>query len=329
MRRWTLTVCAVLALAAPAAAQGISAAERKEGFRPLFDGKDFAGLRFSGGKAKTPPKNWTVADGMIRLTGGGSPHLATEWEYDDFDVRFRWKPHKKGYNSGFFVRSGRNVGANQINLAQKACGNLMGGAKGGKAVPELQKEPGEWNEWRLLAVGTKLTFWCNGTKAWEVTGFKSPRGYLGWQAEGAAIDFKDLRIREIGFETVHFGKAEGWHTQDAALTAAAGAAPLVSAGKAEEFVLRLEYRTGSKAALKLPGRAIELSLDDESLRKHAYPEGRWNYLEVSVTGNKAKLWLNGTVLPGPDLRKTEATALVIAPTGAATIQNVRARLIRK
>lgn len=329
MRRWTLTVCAALALAAPARTQELSAEERKEGFRPLFDGKDFAGLRFSGGKAKTPPKNWSVADGMIHLSGGGAPHLATEWDYDDFDVRFRWKALRKGYNSGFFVRSGRNVGANQINLAQKACGNLMGGAKGGKAVPELQKEPGEWNEWRVLAVGDSLTFWCNGSKAWTVTGFKTRRGYLGWQAEGAAIDFKDLRIKELGFEPVHFGKAQGWRDQGSTRIADAGAAPLVSDGKADDFVLRLEYRSGSKAALKLPGRAAELSLTDEKLSKLAHPEGRWNFLEVNAVGGKAKLWLNGTMLAGPDLPGSEATALVIAPSGEAAIQNVRIRRVRK
>jgi hypothetical protein len=46
-------------------------------------------------------------------------------------------------------------------------------------------------------VGDKLTLWCNGTKAWEVTNFKPKKGYLGLQAEGAAIDFKNIRIKEL------------------------------------------------------------------------------------------------------------------------------------
>jgi len=168
------------------------------GFVSLFNGADFTGWRFGENPGTdVAPKNWTVKDGMIRLLGGGNPHLASTKEYADFDLRFKWRAHKKGYNSGLFIRSGRNVGANQINLAQSDAGHLMGGAKGGKKVPELQKEPGEWNDWRVLAVDERVTLWCNGKKAWEVTGFKTKRGYIGLQAEGAAIDFKNIRIKEL------------------------------------------------------------------------------------------------------------------------------------
>jgi hypothetical protein len=188
-----------------ARAQGKSAKTRaplgsrgEDGFVPLFNGKDFTGWRFGETPAtEKTAANWKVEDGLIRLLGGGSPHLASQNEYADFDLRLEWRAHKKGYNSGLFIRSGRNVGANQINLAQRDAGHLMGGAKGGKAVPELQKEPGEWNQWRVLAVGDRITFWCNGTKAWEVSGFKTRRGYIGLQAEGAAIDFRNIRIKEL------------------------------------------------------------------------------------------------------------------------------------
>jgi hypothetical protein len=286
--RHTILLAALVLVAATAAAsaQPVSDAERKEGFVPLFNGQDFTGWRFSGGKkdAATPPKNWSVADGMIRLSGGGSPHLASEWEYADFDMRFRWRPKKQGYNSGFFVRSGRNVGANQINLAQKDAGHLMGGAKGGPAVPQLQKPPGEWNEWRVLAVGDKLTFWCNGEKAWEVTGFKPARGYLGLQAEGAAIDFKDLRIKELGFEP---------------LPTPAGllGQPLPLRDKAADYVLRLEYKGGGRLLLR--GKQGELALDGEALGGASRPAGQWNYLEVRVAKDRATVWLNGTTLSNP------------------------------
>ena len=186
------------------AAQGqlsatLSDEERAEGFVSLFNGKDFSGWRF--GEEVNPaslPENWKVEDGVIKVTGGGKPHLASEKQYGDFDFRFQWRGTREKYNSGLFLRSGRNVGANQINLAKGNEGNFLGGKlTGAKAVPELQKPSLEWNEWRVVAEGDKLTFWCNGQLAWEAAGFKPEQGYLGLQAEGAPLEFRNLRIREL------------------------------------------------------------------------------------------------------------------------------------
>jgi hypothetical protein len=174
--------------------------EAREGFVPLFNGKDLAGWRF-GEETPTPgslPPNWKVEDGLIKLSGGNSPHLASVREFSDFDVRFQWRALRDRYNSGFFVRSGRNVGANQINLNQMAVGKLMSGGTGGDPVPDLQKPVGEWNDWRVVAVGGRVTFYCNGRRAWEVTDFKDRRGYLGIQAEGAPMEFRNIRIKELG-----------------------------------------------------------------------------------------------------------------------------------
>jgi hypothetical protein len=198
MKRTHCVVCFMFAFALSVC---LLAAEDKEtGFVPLFNGKDFSGWRFSGGKedgAKEAP-NWKVKDGMIFLSGGGSPHLATEKEYADFELRFEWRALKDKYNSGLFLRSGRKVGANQINLAKGGEGGFIGGkVTGAKAVPTLQKAAGEWNDWRVVVKGDKLTFWCNGQLAWEATGLKPEKGYIGLQAEGTPIEFRHLRIREI------------------------------------------------------------------------------------------------------------------------------------
>ncbi len=174
--------------------------EKEAGFVPLFNGKDFSGWRFSGGKddgAKEAP-NWKVKDGVLALSGGGSPHLATEKEYADFELRLEWRALKEKYNSGLFLRSGQKVGANQINLAKGSEGAFINGkVSGAKAVPTLQKPHGEWNEWRVVVKGDNVSFWCNGQRAWEGTGIKPAKGYIGLQAEGAPMEFRHLRIREI------------------------------------------------------------------------------------------------------------------------------------
>jgi hypothetical protein len=178
----------------------VTAKEKEDGFVSMFNGKDFSGWRFSGGKSESPADapNWKVQEGVIHLTGGGRPYLATEKEYADFEMRFEWRGLKAKYNSGFFIRSGKSVGANQINLAHGSEGNFIGGKlSGAKAVGSLQKPPGEWNEWRVLVQGEKITFTCNDKLAWEATGLKPAKGYIGLQAEGAAMEFRNLRIREI------------------------------------------------------------------------------------------------------------------------------------
>lgn len=187
------------ALAADTAhAQDVSAEEKQQGFQSLFNGKDFTGWRFVGkdGETKDAP-NWKVADGVIQLSGGGSPHLSTDREFADFEMRFEWRGVKDRYNSGFYVRSSPKLGSNQINLAKGAEGKFMAKVTGGEPVPQLQKPSGEWNEWRVVVEGEKAVFWCNGKQAWEATGLKPAKGYIGLQAEGAALEFRNLRLREI------------------------------------------------------------------------------------------------------------------------------------
>lgn len=181
-----LAVFGLLLFGSGAWTQNVSDAEKKEGFVPIFDGKSFAGWKAS----EKTAKSWKVEDGLLILLGG-SANLYTTEEYDDFVLRLEWRPKKKGYNSGVFLR-----GNNQINLAQKDCGRLMTSKKS-KAVPELHKEPGEWNEWEVTCVGPKVSLKVNGKLAWEIDDLKAKRGPIGLQAEGQPIDFRNLRVKKL------------------------------------------------------------------------------------------------------------------------------------
>lgn len=179
-------------------AQELTNEEKDAGFVSMFNGVDLKAWRFTGKDTDPPPKNWKVERGVIKVTGGGSPHLATVYEFKDFEMRFQWRAMREKYNSGFFIRSPKNLGKNQLNLAKGGEGKFIGGKlDGSKAVPELQKPAGEWNEWRVLVVGDSVTFWCNGELAYKGTGLKPEKGYIGLQAEGAPLEFRNLRIRQI------------------------------------------------------------------------------------------------------------------------------------
>lgn len=184
--KWFALFLPLCLLATPLAAQPISKQEKEEGFVALFDGKSFAGWKIN----KNTPKSWKVENGLLVLKGGNS-NLYTKKQYSDFIVRFQFRPEKKGYNSGFYIR-----GNNQINLAQRDAGRLFG-YKNTKPVPQLHKKPGEWNEWEVTCIGPKVTLKVNGKLAWSIVNFKPKRGHIGIQAEGRHIDFKNLRVKEI------------------------------------------------------------------------------------------------------------------------------------
>ena len=87
---------------------------------------------------------------------------------------------------------------NQIRVDKGTEGAfLVGKLDGAKAVPALQKPVGEWNEWRVLAKGGSVSLWCNGKLAWEATGLVPDRGNIGFQAEGAPMEFRNLQLREL------------------------------------------------------------------------------------------------------------------------------------
>ena len=167
-------------------ADGASETAKEDGFVPLFDGKSFAGWRVNEGTSQS----WKVEKGLLVLTGGRN-HLFTEEAFENFVVRFEWRPAKKGYNSGFFVR-GR-----QIQMAQGGAGMLWGAKDKAKAVPKLHKPPGEWNDWEVSCIGTDLSLKVNGRLAWQIDSFKKTRRPLGFEAEGHQIEFRNLRIKKL------------------------------------------------------------------------------------------------------------------------------------
>ena len=62
---------------------------------------------------------------------------------------------------------------------------------------QLSKGAGEWNHYYVRCINGEVRLWVNGE---EVSGGSEsePRsGYLCLESEGAPIEFKDLRLREL------------------------------------------------------------------------------------------------------------------------------------
>jgi hypothetical protein len=61
----------------------------------------------------------------------------------------------------------------------------------------LSKGVGEWNHYYVRAVNGEIRLWVNGEEVSGGTDIRPPSGYLCLEAEGAPIDFKEIRIREL------------------------------------------------------------------------------------------------------------------------------------
>ena len=61
----------------------------------------------------------------------------------------------------------------------------------------LSKGVGEWNHYYVRAINGEIRLWVNGEEVSGGTHVRPATGYLCLESEGAPVDFKQLRIREL------------------------------------------------------------------------------------------------------------------------------------
>ena len=137
----------------------LTKAEAKQGFVPLFNGKDTTGWhpRHEGG---TP---WTAEDGMLVMGKGGSD-LITDEKFGDFVIRYEYMCPKGG-NSGLYLRGRYEIQV--MDDSGKTAPDIHGdGSIYGMIAPSklASKAPGEWNTVEATLVGTNVTVILNGVK---------------------------------------------------------------------------------------------------------------------------------------------------------------------
>jgi hypothetical protein len=156
---------------------------------------------------------WSLdpATGHLVCQGnGGHEWLRLDQVLSDFILHVEWRftpvPGKNGYNSGVYVRNSSD--AKMWHQAQ--CGDSSGGFLFGESLftyahkpfnlkKELRqqrvKPAGEWNTYEITCKGRHVTLWVNGavTNAWH--GCEAPRGYVGLEAEGWRIEFRNVKVK--------------------------------------------------------------------------------------------------------------------------------------
>lgn len=195
----------------------LSAAEKKDGWKLLFDGRSLAGWRNYRTTA-TLGKNWIVADGCLKNpkgtgrpeTGGGE--ILTTEEFIDFDFRFEWRIAPGG-NSGiiYFVKERQNSPGPKMFRGDDGTGPVgheyqlldderhpdgqndpshRAGALYALIAPsgaKRLKPAGQFNESRILVQGKHVEHWLNGAKIVEYE-LESP----SFMSTVAASKYRDL-----------------------------------------------------------------------------------------------------------------------------------------
>ena len=226
------SLAALLALAASAFAQSKPPA----GFTALFNGKDLAGWRggdtFDHRKvlaASEPERaallqkwtddmrlHWKVEGGEL-LNDGNGKYCTTEKEFGDFELLVEYNMAANG-DSGIYLR---NVPQVQIwdptqpdkdgALGRaKGSGGLWNNSKGAPGKDPLvlaDKPAGEWNKFRIVMTGARVSVWLNDKVVVDHALLenyydrKTPipaRGPICLQTHGAPIKWRNVFLREIG-----------------------------------------------------------------------------------------------------------------------------------
>jgi len=192
-----------------------------DGFAALFNGKDLKGWK---GLVKDPParhkmtkeqlaalqgpadteafKHWTVNKGVIEYDGKNN-NLCTAKDYADFEMLVDWKLPPKG-DSGIYLRGSPQV---QIWDNPLGSGGLYNNEKNPSNPTVVADKPiGEWNRFRILMIGDKVTVYLNDVLVvnnvtmenyWERDKPIYPIEQIELQHHGDRLWFKNIYIREI------------------------------------------------------------------------------------------------------------------------------------
>ncbi len=192
-------------------------ANAEEGWTSLFNGKDFTGWKQLNGKAK-----YEVVNGeIVGTTVANTPNsfMATEKTYGDFILELELLVDNR-MNSGIQFRSlskpdynnGRVHGYQcEVDPADRAwSGGIYDEGRRGWLYP-MDMNPvgrtafrkGEWNHYRIEAIGNSIRTWVNGIPCADLIDDMTAEGFIALQVHGIRdasdaghqIRWKNIRVQ--------------------------------------------------------------------------------------------------------------------------------------
>jgi hypothetical protein len=218
MHRFVLLLPLVLLLGWLPAAQTADN-DVPEGFQPLFNGKDLTGWKVHDGQMTS----WGAENGILYTSGSKGGWLMTEKEYSDFEIRLEFKVPEKG-NSGVALRAPLKGNPAYEGMEIQILDDVwhkehLKGLKRTQltgsiydVVPpakEVLKPIGQWNSYRIIAKGRKVSVDLNGTEIVNANlddhkdkfklhpGLLRDKGHLGLQCHDGRVEFRKLYVKPL------------------------------------------------------------------------------------------------------------------------------------
>jgi hypothetical protein len=189
------------------------------GWKNIMPGPGLEGWTRLAFQSQTPmdvTSQWSLnqdGEGTLLCEGDrGHEWLRYEKELSDFilhvEFRFTPIPAGKGYNSGIFIRnSADGVIWHQGQVGAENSGFLFGSTLVNGQTQRVNtraqlkenrvKPAGEWNVFEARAQGPKISLWVNGAVNAEIEQTDVKKGFIGLEAEGYRIEFRNLKLKEL------------------------------------------------------------------------------------------------------------------------------------
>jgi hypothetical protein len=322
-----------------------------EKFVSLFNGKDLTGWV----NANCAPETWTVQDGLIHCTGVPTGALRTDRQYENFILEVEWRHLKSGGNSGVFIwgspmspvgvpflrgievqvlDDGFNVkGKNEWYTTQgdifpihgatmKPVGRVSKNGQRSFPTEDRTKPSPEWNHYHIECNNGTIRLHINGKQVSGGDECNYRKGYLALESEGAPVEFRNIRIRELpttntppeltapldlGFRPLYTGlDLRNWKTEEAHKDHwiakdfvlehdGKSGVNLVSEKEFGDIQLIVDWRTkGEPKSTQAPGLLLRGKAMPAIERKDK--PGTWNRYLVTIKGDRVTVALNDTTV---------------------------------
>jgi hypothetical protein len=205
----------------------LSCSQAEEGFVPMFKSNSLEGWV----NANCAPETWSIKDGVISCTGFPTGALRTERQYENFILEAEWRHLNEGGNSGIFVW-GTPISAPGVPFLRgievqvldhgymkhadptkprwfTTHGDVFpihgatmqphGQHSGMRSFPNEERSlpSPQWNHYRIEANAGRITLSVNGKVVSGGDECNYRKGYLALESEGAPVEFRNVRIKEL------------------------------------------------------------------------------------------------------------------------------------